>query len=184
MLPVALDKFEQVLKNGFNWRGQSDASCHAQIGLGPQALVITGEIRDDNPLVQTRLRPFMEDWWKITYGADGLEMEFDDPTSLTRRLKLLFNFSSAGTQPQIEVLQSPSGLKALPAPGSDLKLYELEPSRKRAGIAGFTFRAVIPLEKLAEPGFFSGPLHIVSRLHDVDGDYTSYLMMQDIMEKP
>lgn len=184
VIPVALDRMEQVVKNSFNWRGAQDASMHAEIGFGPQALVITGEIHDDYPLVQSRLRPLTEDWWQIGYGADGVQLDFDDPSSATRQLRLLFNFSSAGTNPQLEVLQSPTGVKSNPAPGSELRVEELPDSARQQGTNGFKFRAVLPVEKLAEPSFFSGPLRIVTRLHDLDGDYSTYLMMQDVLEKP
>jgi hypothetical protein len=184
MLPIELGKMEQVTRNSFNWRGPQDASCRLEVGLSPQALVITGEILDDYPLVQSRERPLMEDWWQITYGADGLELEFDDPSSVTRQLKFLFNFGSAGTRPQIELLQSAAGQKGNPAPGSQLKLEELPAEMRQQGISGFRLRAVIPTARLVEPAFFSQPLRIVTRLHDLDGEYSTYLMLQDVLEKP
>jgi hypothetical protein len=183
VLPVSLNRAEQVVQNSFNWRGPQDASMQGEIGLGPQALVIRGEIRDDFPLVQSRERPLMPDWWKITYGADGMEVQFDDPTSSSRRLRLLLNFSSAGTAPAVEAVDSPTGLKSNPAPGSLLQLSELDPAAARQA-RGFSFTAVVPTERLAEPSFFASPLRITTRLHDVDGDMATYLQMQDVLEKP
>lgn len=184
VLLITLDRFDQVIKNSFNWKGPADASLKMEIGLAPQALVISGELFDDYPLVQTRTRPLMEDWWEITYGADGVELELDDPTSSSRKLKFLFNFSSAGTNPQMELLQSPSGLQGSTSPGSQLRLQELPAPDRAKGMSGIRLEAVIPTQKLAEPGFFTQPLRIVTRLHDVDGDFSTYLMMQDVLEKP
>jgi hypothetical protein len=184
MLPVELSKMEQVTKNSFNWHGVQDASCRLEIGLSPQALVINGDVLDDFPLVQSRERPLMEDWWEITYGADGLELEFDDPSSATRKLKFLFNFGSAGTDPRVELIQSPAGLKGNPSPGSHMQLEELPGELRDKGSSGFHLRAVIPTARLVEPNFFAQPLRVITRLHDLDGEYSTYLMMQDVLEKP
>lgn len=184
VLPISLDRFDQVVKNSFNWRGPEDASLKMELGLAPQALVISGELLDDFPLVQSRARPLMEDWWQITYGADGVELEMDDPTSASRKLKLLMNFGSAGTNPHIELLQSPTGLQSAESPASQLRLLELPAETRRKGLSGFRLEAVIPTQKLAEPSFFTQPLRIITRLHDVDVDFSTYLMMQDILEKP
>src|SRR5207244_4423304 len=121
VFPVQLDHFDQVLQNAGNWSGPDDASLVREIGFTPEALLIHGDIHDDQPFVQPMVHPNMPDWWRIRYGGDGAEFIFDDPTSATRRLHIILNFSSAGVNPRVDLLASP-----LPFPKGFLQDAELK----------------------------------------------------------
>jgi hypothetical protein len=185
---VTLDTMAQVAQNSHNWQGPQDASAKCEVGFAQDALVIRGEVLDDHPFHQTLAKPAMPDWWKITYGADGLELRFDDPSSGTRRLRLALNFGSRATRPRVDLLQSPSGRAPGPVGSADMRLSDA-PARAGAGEgagpppAPVRFEAAVPFEALADPGFFAGPLRITVKLHDLDGDWATYLMMTDTIEK-
>lgn len=188
--PATLDRMSQVTQNSYNWHGIRDASLACEIGFTPQALVVRGKILDDQPFVQPIAYPAKPDWWKVTYAADGLDLSFDDPTSAGNRLRLILNFSSAGLAPKVQVLQAPMVSTAGILTSAELRIKSLtpedvpehlpEPSRP---LAGFRFECAVPTTGLAEPKFFSGPLRMTVRLHDLDGPVETYLKMEEVLEK-
>lgn len=183
--PLTLDQMSQVFQNSHNWRGAEDASLRCEIGFTADALVLRGEFVDDLPFHQTMLRPAMPDWWRITYGADGLEFCFDDPTSATNRVRLALNFGSRAVNPTVDLLHSPLGVKPGPIPTASLELFDA-PSPAGADASGKTaigFEAAIPMADLADPRLFAGPLRITLRMHDMDGGPSTYLMLQQVIEK-
>lgn len=188
VFPIRINRFDQVVQNSYNWSNPLDCSLSCELGFTPEAVVIKGRIYDDQPLVQPLENPSMPEWWRIIYGADGLELSFDDPTSATNKLHLVLNFSSAGVRPTVQLLASPSGSARETITGADFRILELPAdgittTTDGAVAPGFDFEAAIPTAGLVEPRFFSGALRVSVRLHDLDGDYRTYLMMQDVIEK-
>ena len=188
--PVALDKMSQVVQNSYNWNGLRDASLGCEIGFTPQAIVVRGKILDDQPFVQPIAYPDKPDWWQTTYAADGLELTFEDPTSATNRLRIILNFSSAGLAPKVQVLEAPLVQTAGILTSADLRIRSLTSDDIPANlpdpqipVAGFKFETAIPTAGLAEPRFFSGPLRMSIRLHDLDGGIETYQKLEEIIEK-
>lgn len=181
VFPVQLTGMDQVAQNSYNWKGPQDASMRCDIGFAPAAVVIRGEFRDDLPFFQTMQHPAMPEWWGIQYGADGLEFLLDDPTSATRRVRFVLNFGSGAVNPQVELLSAPQPHSPGFIPQAVLDLEDAPGTAPEEGT--IQFRAAIPYSALAETDFFRGPLRITVRLHDLDGDYTTYLMMQQAIEK-
>lgn len=188
--PITLDKMSQVTQNSYNWRGIRDASLACEVGFTPLAIVVRGKVLDDQPFVQPIAYPAKPDWWKVTYAADGIGLNFDDPTSATNRLRLILNFSSAGLAPKVQVLEAP----LVSTPGiltsAELRIKSLRPEdipdklpNPEKPLAGFRFECAIPTTGLAEPKFFSGPLRMTVQLHDLDGDIETYLKMEEVLEK-
>lgn len=187
VIPFELVTFSSVFQNSYNWRGVEDASLQCELGLTPDALVLRGTLRDDHPFFQTSVHPSRPSWWRIAYAGDGIEFLFDDPTSSAQHLQFALNFSSRAVEPRVELLASPLGLKPGFLEAATFELMEpSEPQSEQAkalGGATARFQVAIPLALLAEPKFFNGPLRITLRLHDMDGDPSSYLMMQQVVEK-
>ncbi len=188
--PLTLDRMDQVRQNSYNWRGLRDASLGCEVGFTPQAIVIRGKVLDDQPFVQPIAYPEKPDWWQTTYAADGIELTFEDPTSATHRLRLILNFSSAGLAPKVQVLEAPLVRTAGILTSADLKIKALTDEDvplnlpdPDVAVAGFRFEAAIPTTGLAEPKFFSGPLRMNVRLHDLDGEIETYLKMEEVIEK-
>lgn len=188
--PVALDKMAQVVQNSYNWGGLRDASLACEIGFTAQAIVVRGKIIDDQPFVQPIAYPAKPDWWQTTYAADGLELTFEDPASAKNRLRLILNFSSAGLAPKIQILEAPLVKTAGILTSADLAIKSLTEADVPANlpdpaipISGFRFETAIPTTGLAEPRFFSGPLRMSVRLHDLDGPIETYLKMEEVIEK-
>lgn len=182
--PIQLSDFSQVVQNSYNWKGPGDASMKCDIGFTRSAIIVKGDFKDDHPFYQPYVHPAMADWWKIRYGADGIEFIMDDPTSSARRVQFALNFSSAAVDPRVELIVSPFGKKT-----GFLKTAVLEvgaPGERDGGtyVAGnpIQFRAAIPFAEIADPKFFAGPLRITARLHDMDGDPSTYLMMEQVIE--
>ena len=176
--PIQLDRMVQVTQNSFNWHGPDDASLRCQVGFSAAAIVIRGDFRDDLPFVQAMARPARADWWRIGYGADGLEFAFDNPTSAGASVKLAFNFGSQALDPRVELIENPSGLPNGFIPSANLRLFD-DPVSKGA----IHFEAAIPITAVAEPRFFAGPLRITARMHDMDGGPETYKMLQQAIEK-
>lgn len=188
--PLALDRMSQVTQNSYNWTGIRDASLGCEIGFTPQAIVIRGHLLDDQPFVQPIAYPGKPDWWHVTYAADGVEMILEDITSATNRLHLALNFSSAGLEPKIQVLSAPLVANPGVLTSADFRVRALRPEDippslpdKSKPLAGFRFEAAVPSSGLAEPRFFSNPMRITIRLHDLDGGIETYLKMEDAIEK-
>lgn len=186
MYPLRLDQMSQVVQNSHNWRGPQDASARCEVGFSAEAIVIRGEFVDDLPFQQTMTRPSMPDWWRITYGADGLEFSFDDPTSSTNKVRLALNFSSRAVNPSVDLLQNPIGAKTGPMPTASIELFDAtapEQTTDKEEVARVGFEVAIPMAQVADPRLFAGPLRITMRMHDLDGGPSTYLMMQQVIEK-
>ena len=189
MFPIRLDRFDQLIQNSYNWTGPSDASLFAEIGFTPQAIVIQGRAVDDQPFVQPYTSPYMPEWWTMQYAADGIEVRIDDPTSSTNSIHLILNFGSGGTRPRVQVISAPLMPKAGDLPESDFRIKDTAAGdvNTSAGSTihqlGFSFQAAIPSAGLAEPRFFSDALRISVRLHDLDGDFQTYCVLEDVIEK-
>lgn len=188
--PLSLDHMEQVTQHSYNWQGRRDASLACEIGFTPQAIVFKGSVLDDQPFVQPIAYPAKPDWWETTYAADGIELLLEDPTSATNRMRLIMNFSSAGLNPKIQVLEAPLIDTAGVLTSAELKVRSLQaediPSNlrdKTTPVAGYRFQTAIPATGLAEPKFFSGALRMTVRLHDLDGGIETYLKMEEVVEK-
>lgn len=174
--PVDMVSFADVVENSYNWRGPEDASVRCEIGFAPAALVVRGVLQDDVLFYQTMASPAKPDWWRITYGADGLEFAFDDPTSAAQHVQIALNFGPHAVAPQVELLASPLGV-----PKGRIANATLEVTQTSAHTA--EFRAVIPYTSLADPKLFAGPLRMTLRLHDVDGAPETYLKMEKVLDK-
>lgn len=189
VFPIRLDKYQQALQHSYNWLGVEDASMECELGFTPEAILVKGKILDDDPLFQTMVHPAMPEWWRIRYGADGAEFLIEDPTSASQRLQFVLNFSSAGTTPAIELLAAPNSALRGFISGAQLLLEDLSASAMDGGTSvpaptsGFQFKAAMPTAGLVESRFFTGPLRITARLHDVDGTMDSYVMLQDVLDK-
>lgn len=188
VFPIQISRFDQLTQQSYNWHGETDASLACQIGFTPEAVVVSGTVLDDQPLVQVHTRPGRPNWWRIRYGADGIEFHIEDVTSSTQVLRFFLNFGSAGVNPRIELAQSPSGLGSGFLESASVELAELEPIAapgQEPGVppAGFRFRAVLPSAGLLEPKFFSGALQMVVRLHDLDGAFSTYCCLEERLEK-
>lgn len=187
VIPFELSSFSGVVQNSYNWRGAQDASLQMELGFTPDALVLRGSLRDDHPFYQTSVHPSRPAWWRIGYGGDGVELSFDDPTSSAQHLQFALNFSSRAVEPRVDLLSSPLGIEPGFVQAADFRLEDpgAPGSEQSPQMADATarFEVAIPLGLLAEPKFFSGPLHITVRLHDMDGDPSTYLMMQQTVEK-
>ncbi|MBX7247249.1 MAG: hypothetical protein K1X53_17260 [Candidatus Sumerlaeaceae bacterium] len=184
--PLKLDNFSQVLQNSYNWQGPQDASLQCDIGFTPESVIIRGEFQDDHPFTQTMVHPAMADWWKITYGADGIDFTLDDPTSSAQQVRFVLNFGSRAVNPRIELLKTPLGTKAGFLETGFLQISDARPFLEKdssGATSPIQFKAAIPLTSLADRRLFNGPLRITVRLHDVDGDKSSYLMMMQTVEK-
>ncbi len=188
--PLSLDRMEQVTQHSYNWRGMRDASLGCELGFTPQAIVVRGRIVDDQPFVQPIAYPAKPDWWQVTYAADGVELTLEDPTSATNRLRVILNFSSAGLSPKVQVMEAPLIENSGVLTSADFQIRSLRPEDvpvnlpdTKTPVAGFRFEAAIPTTGLAEPKFFSGPLRMSVRLHDLDGEVETYLRMEEVVEK-
>lgn len=183
--PLQLKQMTDVFQNSYNWSGPEDASVSCDIGFTPTAVVLRAEITDDIPFFQTLLHPAMPPWWRITYGADGLEFMLDDPTSAAQHVQFVLNFGSHAVNPQVELLTPPPGGQSGPIPTAAIRLYQAsgKPDAPPDADAPISVEAAIPVAALADPRLFLGPLRITMRLHDMDGDPSTYLMMQTVVEK-
>ena len=188
--PLNLDRMEQVTQHSFNWRGVRDAYLACELGFTPQAIVIRGKVLDDQPFVQPIAYPSKPEMWQVTYAGDGIELTLEDLTSATNRLRIILNFSSAGLSPKVQVLEAPLITTAGVLTSAELRVRSLQDEDIPANlpdtntpIAGFRFESAIPTTGLAEPKFFSGPLRMTMRLHDLDGEIETYLKMEEVVEK-
>lgn len=178
---IQLTDSADVVQNSYNWKGPDDASLRCDIGFTPAAVVIRAEYRDDCPFQQTMLRPSMPDWWRITYGADGVEFIIDDPTSAAQRVQFALNFSSQAVDPSVDLIDGSAETVKGPIHSADFKIEEIA-GGERNGTKAYELRAAIPCSALADPKFFTGPLRIGVRLHDMDGGPSTYLMMEKRVE--
>jgi hypothetical protein len=181
VFPIQLDQFADVVQHPYNWNGPKDASMKCDIGFTPTAIIIKGEMLDDVSFEQVMEQPAMPNWWKITYGADGLEFQLDNPTSAAQQLHFALNFGSRGLHPRVEMLNSPAVTR--PAFLKSAVLEYKEVPAQSADTNHYQFQAAIPVSGFADPKFFAGPLRITVRMHDVDGDFSTYSMLQKVIEK-
>jgi len=184
--PIHLSEFTQVVQNSYNWQGPQDASLECEIGFTQDAVVVRGNFRDDLPFYQTLKHPAMPDWWRITYGADGIEFLFENPTSSTERAVFVLNFGSQATDPCVELLATPAGPASRRIESAYLRLSDAPSSSGDAGQKGngsIHFDTAVPIAALTDTRLFEGALRITVRMHDLDGDPSTYLMMQQTIEK-
>lgn len=179
--PIHMADFLQVQQNSYNWQGPADASMKCDIGFTPSAVVIKGEFRDDHAFQQPMVRPAKESWWRITYGADGIEFAIDDPTSRAQRTRFVLNWSSQGVSPRVEVLDSPLPRRIGFVPSADMEVFK--DATESPTSPNWRFQAVVPFSALADPRLFNRALSITARLHDLDGDMSTYLCMEQKIEK-
>jgi hypothetical protein len=188
VIPFQLSRFDQVVQNAHNWHGVADSSLRCELAFTPVAVFVQGEFIDDRPFCQAMIHPSKPGWWRTTYGADGIEFLLDDPTSATRRVQFALNLSSRAVNPKVDIVSSLSGSIPGFARGGVLELSDGQaPDSLKGEELGTAevvrFRAAVPITSLAEPKFFTGPLKASVRLHDVDGDLSTYLMMEQTAEK-
>lgn len=181
VFPIQLDQFADVLQQPYNWSNARDAAVRCDIGFTPRAIIIKGELIDDIPFFQLMQRPAMASWWKIGYGADGIEFQIENPTSSSQQLRFVMNFGPHAIDPVINLLNTPMRGATQTRMGS--AVLDVTPASAPDGTLKAQFQAAIPVADLADPKFFAGPLRITVRLHDLDGDYSTYSMMQKVMEK-
>ncbi|MCX7019241.1 MAG: hypothetical protein NTY46_09710 [Candidatus Sumerlaeota bacterium] len=182
--PIHLNDFSQVAQNSYNWQGQQDASMECDIGFTNDAILVRGNFRDDIPFYQTLKHPAMQDWWRITYGADGIEFQFENPTSATQRAVFVLNFGSQAVEPCVELLATPKGPALRRIESAFLRLQDAAQSSVNGGQnEKYHFDAAVPMAALEDIRLFDGALRITVRLHDLDGDPATYLMMQQTIEK-
>lgn len=175
-----LTKFDQVVHGAENWQGPSDASLKLDVSLTPTALYLEGDMADDYPFCQRLIRPAKPGWWKLSYGADGVVVTLEDPTSSSQRVEFALNWGSRAVDPRIDVIQSPINPRGGFARGACVEL--LDPVSSRGGSASsgtfVHFRAGVPVTELAETSFFEHPLVITVRMYDIDGDYASCSILE------
>lgn len=181
VLSFRLDAMEQATVNPHNWRGPADSSLRCDLGFSPVAVVMSGVFRDDTPFYQTMTSPARPDWWRIAYGADGIDVLIDDPTSAARRIRFALDAGSAATDPRVDLVSTFAGAKPGPVPSAILEFRDSAGPGSTPGAVAFD--AAIPLEALAPPEFFTRPLRITVRLHDMDGGPSTYIMMQQTVER-
>ena len=180
--PILISSANQVVQNSFNWNGPADASLRCDIGFTPDAVVVRGEFVDDYPFCQPIARPAMPDWWMITYGGDGIQFTFDDPTSAPRRVSFVLNFGSRATRPEVDLMVSPVRSAGVIAT-ADFELFDGQASAGNGGQRAVMFRAAVPIAALGDSRLFSGPLRITLRMHDLDGDWSTYQVLQEVIER-
>ena len=180
--PILISSANQVVQNSFNWNGPADASLRCDIGFTPDAVVVRGEFVDDYPFCQPIARPAMPDWWMITYGGDGIQFTFDDPTSAPRRVSFVLNFGSRATRPQVDLMASPVRPAGVIST-ADLELFDGQSPSGNGGQRAVMFRAAVPIAALGDSRLFSGPLRITLRMHDLDGDWSTYQVLQEVIER-
>lgn len=184
VFPIKLNKFEQITQNSFNWSGPNDAGLTCEIGFTPQAIIVRGTVLDDQPFVQSSEFPKRPAWWGIPYAGDGIEFHLDEKTSSSNRLQFYLNFSSAGVNPRVVITESPGQGKREFNVAADFRLLPLLSENPAVPPPpGFRFEVAIPVDGLVEPRFFSGALRMSVRLHDLDGDYKTYKMLEEVVEK-
>ncbi len=180
--PILIASASQVVQNSFNWNGPADASLRCDIGFTPDAVVVRGEFVDDYPFCQPIARPAMPEWWMITYGGDGIQFTFDDPTSASRRVSFVLNFGSRATRPEVNLITSPTRPVEVIST-ADFELFDGQAPANTGGQRAVMFRAAVPIAALGDSRLFSGPLRITLRMHDLDGDWSTYQVLQEVIER-
>jgi len=187
---LQLHTYADVRAMPWNWNGARDASIECQVAFTPTALYVEGTLADDYPFCQPMLRPSKPDWWGIGYGADGVEFILEDATTSSRTIRFFLNFSSRAVAPRVELAQSLTGAPPGFVSGAAIELRDgkapLWLSREEAVQTELVhFRAAIPLSVLASPRFLNVPLRVTCRLHDRDGDISTYKMLESTkLHKP
>ena len=178
LLSFDLNKINQIPINSHNWGGPSDASLMCDVGFTPNAMVVAGNLRDNMPFLQPTLHPMSPKGMLPPYCADGVEFVLEDATSASRKIRYVLDFSSACLRPRLMLYESvfPETMGCI----TDAYL-RVTPASNTDGSTHFEF--TIPYECLADPRFFNIPLKVTVRFHDLDGDLTSYLMMEQTLEK-
>lgn len=170
-LQLLLNRFDQVEFMEYNWRGVDDLSATVTLRLDLNGdLLMVGGVADDNPLIQPYDNPVMPNWWKITYGGDGVTLKITDRTDLKNSAEVALNFGAEGFNPRLMVLKKAPG--ALGDLGKAPVLAERQPR-------GYLFIARVPLPALLTNTSNRTLSSYTFRLtlHDYDGDERSYCRM-------
>lgn len=171
-----LNQFNQLVFGHENWQGIDDSSLQCNVSLTPTALYLDGEFCDDFPFCQRSVHPSKPDWWKLSYGADGIVITIEDQTSPTQKVSFALNWGAQATQPKVDILKSLLTSRPDFARGGCVQLVERDDQLQITGGAKahyIRFRSGIPLTELADPLFFERSLVITVDLYDIDGDYFS-----------
>ncbi len=163
---IRIDDYSQVIQNSFNYRDKTDLSCKLGIALYGENLLVFGEVLDDISLCQTRENPINPNWWKITYGADGIGLLFSSSQKEETINKIILNFGSQGLKPVIV-------LDKIPNKKSGTSSGELAVKKTRTG---YTFEAQIPISELSN-GLFNSDFFFDVLIYDMDGDESTYKVM-------
>ncbi len=171
----SLTKFDDVTFGQENWKGPQDASLNCTFSFTPTALYLEGEFTDDFPFCQKAIHPSKPDWWKLSYGADGIVVTLEAVDSPTQRASFALNWSAQAIRPRIDMITS---LLSTRQDFARTGCVELRDGEKTSEISGgvtrsVRFRAGVPITEIAEPQFFEKPLVITVELFDLDGDYNS-----------
>lgn len=171
-----LNQFNQLAFGHENWQSAADCSLQCNVSLTPTALYLEGEFYDDFPFCQRSVHPSKPDWWKLSYGADGIVVTIEDQTSPAQRVSFALNWGAQATQPKVDILKSLLASRPDFARGGCVQLADR--NNHPQATEGVTsrpvrFRGGIPLTELADPQFFERSLVITVELYDIDGDYFS-----------
>ena len=170
-LHLVLNRFDQVEFMNYNWGGADDLSATITLRLDNNGdLLIVGGVWDDDPLVQPYDNPVMPDWWKITYGGDGVTLRITDRANPQNSAVVALNFGAEGFNPRLMVLKK--------APGASGKI-EKAPVLAERQPRGYLFVARVPLPALL-PDTANRSLATYTfrlTLHDYDGDERTYCRM-------
>lgn len=173
-LHLVLDRFDQVELMNYNWRGADDLSATITLRLDLNGdLLIVGGVWDDDPLVQPCDNPVMPDWWKITYGGDGVTLRIADRANPQNFSEVALNFGAEGFNPSLMVLKK--------APGAS-GIFEKAPVLAERQPRGYLFVARVPLPALLTDTTNRTLAGYTFRLtlHDYDGDARTYCRMSVI----
>ncbi len=180
--PIAIGRYEDISVGYEHWRGPTDASLEGAFSLTPTAIYVEGILADDYPFCQRELHPARPEWWKLTYGADGIVFTLEDETSAARRIVFALNWGSRATAPRIDIISSLLPVSAGFSRSGCLMMEDSQGSEGRTGSQSspgrYHFRAGIPLTELADPQFFTERLRLKVELHDFDGDYSTATVLR------
>jgi hypothetical protein len=179
----SLGRYDDVVFGAEQWKGPQDASLNCNVSLTPTAIYLEGEFIDDYPFCQRTLHPARPAWWNVGYGADGVVVSFEDPTSASQKVAFALNWGSRAGAPRVDIIQSMLGTPPAFSRGGCVQLEDAAQADRRAESktppgAAVQFRAGVPITELADPQFFARPLQLTVELYDVDGEYVSVSVLR------
>ncbi|MCX7624760.1 MAG: hypothetical protein N2Z21_00885, partial [Candidatus Sumerlaeaceae bacterium] len=183
--PFALNQFNQLVFGLENWQGPADSSLRCSVSLTPTALYVEGEFYDDFPFCQRSPHPAKPDWWKLSYGADGIVITIEDQTSPTQKVSFALNWGAQATQLKVDILKSLLATRPDFARGGCIQLTDRgDQAQPTPNVVSrpVHFRAGLPLTELADPQFFERSLVITVELYDIDGDYVSASVLRQSLK--